>query len=130
MAKSQSIDYGVILLDLRAKREELDKVIKNLENLANLGLLNQHNPTTINSAESQSTQDISNLGVYEATAVLLKRKGSTMKTSDIRQHLIDEQVIGEHTTFGTVAATLYKAVRQKTHPKIRLVNKGEWGLAN
>lgn len=129
MTNNVSIDYGIILADLKAKRSELDKVIKNLEGLAGLGLLNHVGDARISShMATPDDSDLSRLGTYEATAVLLKRRGSTMKTTEAYQELIKNNVVSKDTKLATVAATLYKAVKTKKDAKIKLAGRGEWAL--
>ena len=129
MTNNQSIDYGIILADLKAKRSELDKVIKNLEGLADLGLLNHATDPRITSHTAASDDsDLSRLGTYEGTAALLKRKGRTMKTNEAYQELINNGVVSKETKLATVAATLYKSLKTKKDAKIKLAGRGEWAL--
>lgn len=129
MTKSHSIDYGDVLSDLRAKRKEFDKAIASIEALSGKGLLSssltaEESPTVITPALINSRGK----GAYEATVDLLGLTKKPMKTKDIFQELLNHGVISKDTKLATVAATLYKSVKQKTNCKIKQAGKGEWVL--
>lgn len=130
MTKSHVVDYAGVLSDLRAKRKEIDVTISSLERLMNGSFV----------APSNGHQDIPIIdpklivtrgkGIYESTVELLKNTGRTMKTAAIYQALINNGVVGNKTKIANVGVTLYKAVKGKKDCQIKLVGRGEWGLAS
>ncbi len=126
MTKSHHVDYGDVLSDLKAKRKELDKAITSIEALSGMGLFSSpSNAPRIQSIDAQIVE-LRGQGTYEATAALLKIRPERMKTNDIYQTLMNHGVIDKNTKLATVAATLYKAVKQKNDCKIKVVGRGEW----
>ncbi len=129
MTKSHSVDYGDVLSDLKAKRKELDKAITSIENLGSMGLFSGSNGHEDIPVIDTHIEDLRGQGTYEATAALLKKSGNSMKTSDIFNALLKHGVISKNTKLATVAATLYKSVKQKKDCKIKRSGKGEWMAA-
>lgn len=125
MTKNHVVDYANVLSDLKAKLKALEKekerLIKAIDGIEGLdGICDSmliFKPTH---------SSLSNLGAYEATAVLLEMKKGTMKTSEIYQELIAKGAISKETKLATIAATLYKAVSKKKSPKIKQAGRGAW----
>lgn len=129
MTNSQSIDYRMVLSDLKSKRSLLDKTINHIEGLIETGILNSTSLINIVSP-IETGGSLANIGVYEATIRLLSEKGTTMKTQEILDELIKRgKTFDSKKPFTAVAATLYKTVKmKKDRCKIKLVGQGEWAL--
>lgn len=135
MANGHSIDYAIVLSDLKAKRAEIDKTIIHLENLSKMGILNPNDAKQdIDKKEfmfhSPTISNLANMGVYDATIVVLEKIGSPMKTAEIHEVLVENgKSFASSDPNQAVGVTLYKAVKQKNDPKIKLIGQGIWALS-
>lgn len=130
MTIQSSMDYASFLADLKSKRAALDKAINQFESLAELGLLSSSNQLSLNLPDSLApiSVDFNRVTVYDGAVILLKEKGTSMKTHEIVEELIKRGKIFESTKPNTSAATtLYKEVK-KEGCKIKLVGESEWAL--
>ena len=122
----EPIDYAAVLVDLKARREALDKVISHLEALVSLGTVTNYNVFAKQAAPEIHGDTFVGLIIPEATAKYLSMVGRPARTTPEITEALNRGGISSNQ--GTIATVLGRGHNAGEGNVVR-AGKGLWGLA-
>jgi hypothetical protein len=130
MANSQSLNYVLVLSDLKSKRSELDKAISALEGLVHRGVLGNipdGHPPELDRKNEYSSQDMPGPTMYEASVSALREYGKMMTTEQLKMALKSNKV-PTNNNYQNLGGILLKTTKRRKDCEIIKVAKGVWDL--
>ena len=131
---NKSFDYNDVLRNLRleldAKMQEVEKIKSAIFAIEPLAAPSNSTITVSVPEKTVVNSHSPNIGVYEGAVLLLFEKGKPLSNTDIYDGLLEKGIIREGLPRQNVTVTLYKSVRKKKEPKIKLIGTGTWDLVS